>query len=102
MILRLNNFLTCAKVVSQVDYRISFLILDDNQILQEDIFIIAEVEQLLEPEERAILQQNVTPNLEKISTDGKTALDLSFCYGKDFKSYELAKLLKTVPADSCL
>ncbi|TKY47352.1 Ankyrin repeat domain-containing protein EMB506 [Spatholobus suberectus] len=27
-----------------------------------------EVEQLLEPEERAILQQNVTPNLEKIST----------------------------------
>ncbi|QCD77983.1 ankyrin repeat domain-containing protein EMB506, chloroplastic-like [Vigna unguiculata] len=34
--------------------------------------------------------------------DGKTALDLSLCYGKDFKSYELAKLLKTVPADSCL
>jgi len=30
--------------------------------------MIAEVEQLLEPEERAILQQNVTPNLEKIST----------------------------------
>ncbi|CAJ1960743.1 unnamed protein product [Sphenostylis stenocarpa] len=34
--------------------------------------------------------------------DGKTALDLSLCYGKDFKSYDLAKLLKTVPADSCL
>ncbi|KAK7387352.1 hypothetical protein VNO78_28083 [Psophocarpus tetragonolobus] len=27
-----------------------------------------EIEQLLEPEEKAILQQNVTPNLEKIST----------------------------------
>jgi len=37
-----------------------------------------------------------------IFQDGKTALDLSLCYGKDFKSYELAKLLKTVPADSCL
>ncbi|KAG4995218.1 hypothetical protein JHK86_032045 [Glycine max] len=160
-----------------------------------------EIEQLLEPEERAILQQNITPNLEKISTekwsplhtlvlsmqmscvdkllengvdidlpdkegltalhkaitgkkeavishllrrgasphvkdkdgaaplhyavqvgakmtvkllikykadvnvednDGKTALDLSLCYGKDFKSYDLAKLLKTVPADSYL
>ncbi|KAG4923472.1 hypothetical protein JHK87_049012 [Glycine soja] len=34
--------------------------------------------------------------------DGKTALDLSLCYGKDFKSYDLAKLLKTVPADSDL
>ncbi|KAF3431791.1 hypothetical protein FNV43_RR26527 [Rhamnella rubrinervis] len=30
--------------------------------------------------------------------DGKTPLDLSFCYGKHFKSYELAKLLKVVPA----
>ncbi|KAL4189291.1 hypothetical protein AMTRI_Chr08g206260 [Amborella trichopoda] len=31
--------------------------------------------------------------------DGKTALDLSLCYGREFKSYELAKLLKLVPAD---
>ena len=31
--------------------------------------------------------------------DGKTALDLSLCYGKDFKSYDLARLLKVVPAD---
>ncbi|CAL0320187.1 unnamed protein product [Lupinus luteus] len=31
--------------------------------------------------------------------DGKTALDLSLCYGKDFKSYDLTKLLKVVPAD---
>ncbi|XP_077216950.1 ankyrin repeat family protein [Tasmannia lanceolata] len=31
--------------------------------------------------------------------DGKTPLDLSFCFGKDFKSYELAKLLKLVPAN---
>lgn len=31
--------------------------------------------------------------------DGKTALDISLCYGKDFKSYELAKLLKLVPAN---
>ncbi|KAL0424301.1 UNVERIFIED_CONTAM: Ankyrin repeat domain-containing protein, chloroplastic [Sesamum radiatum] len=30
--------------------------------------------------------------------DGNTPLDLSLCYGKDFKSYELAKLLKQVPA----
>ncbi|KAH7516584.1 hypothetical protein FEM48_Zijuj10G0150600 [Ziziphus jujuba var. spinosa] len=29
--------------------------------------------------------------------DGKTPLDLSLCYGKDFKSYDLAKLLKVVP-----
>ncbi|XP_020215965.1 ankyrin repeat domain-containing protein EMB506, chloroplastic isoform X2 [Cajanus cajan] len=32
--------------------------------------------------------------------DGKTALDLSLCYGKDFKSYDLAKLLKTFSLDS--
>ncbi|XP_058110854.1 AP2-like ethylene-responsive transcription factor AIL5 [Magnolia sinica] len=31
--------------------------------------------------------------------DGKTPLDLSLCFGRDFKSYELAKLLKLVPAD---
>ncbi|XP_074370901.1 ankyrin repeat domain-containing protein EMB506, chloroplastic isoform X2 [Apium graveolens] len=34
---------------------------------------------------------NVTDN------DGKTPLDLSICYGKDFKSYDLAKLVKLVP-----
>lgn len=33
------------------------------------------------------------------NTGGKTALDLSLCFGKDFKSYDLAKLLKTVLAD---
>ncbi|KAG5584120.1 hypothetical protein H5410_044554 [Solanum commersonii] len=31
--------------------------------------------------------------------DGKTHLDISLCYGKDFKSYDLAKLLKLVPAN---
>ncbi|CAK8534554.1 unnamed protein product [Lathyrus sativus] len=31
--------------------------------------------------------------------DGKTALDLSFCYGKDFMSYDLARLLKVVEAN---
>ncbi|KAL3640134.1 hypothetical protein CASFOL_015102 [Castilleja foliolosa] len=30
--------------------------------------------------------------------DGITALDLSLCYGKDFKSYEVAKLVKQVSA----
>ncbi|XP_027160759.1 ankyrin repeat domain-containing protein EMB506, chloroplastic-like [Coffea eugenioides] len=30
--------------------------------------------------------------------DGNTPWDLSLCYGKDFKSYELARLLKIVPA----
>lgn len=34
-----------------------------------------------------------------ISQDGKTPLDISLCYGKDFKSYDLAKLLKLVPAN---
>ncbi|XP_022774428.1 ankyrin repeat domain-containing protein EMB506, chloroplastic-like [Durio zibethinus] len=34
--------------------------------------------------------------------DGKTALDLSLCYGRDFKSYDLAKLLKILPADRYL
>ncbi|KAJ4974137.1 hypothetical protein NE237_007311 [Protea cynaroides] len=29
--------------------------------------------------------------------DGKTSLDVSLCFGKDFKSYDLAKLLKLVP-----
>lgn len=29
--------------------------------------------------------------------DGKTPLDLSLCYGKNFKSYDLSKLLKVVP-----
>ena len=32
------------------------------------LLITAEVEQLLGPEERAILQQNVTPNMGKISS----------------------------------
>lgn len=31
--------------------------------------------------------------------DGKTPLDISLCYGKDFKSYDLAKLLKLVNAN---
>ncbi|XLR06999.1 ankyrin repeat domain-containing protein EMB506, chloroplastic isoform X1 [Arachis hypogaea] len=34
--------------------------------------------------------------------NGKTALDLCLCYGKDFKSYELAQVVKLVPADSAL
>ncbi|PRQ20286.1 putative ankyrin repeat-containing domain-containing protein [Rosa chinensis] len=31
--------------------------------------------------------------------DGRTPIDLGLCYGKDFKSYDLTKLLKTVPMD---
>ncbi|XP_023874285.1 ankyrin repeat domain-containing protein EMB506, chloroplastic isoform X3 [Quercus suber] len=31
--------------------------------------------------------------------DGRTPMDLNFCYGKDFKSFDLAKLLKIMPAD---
>ncbi|KDP45399.1 hypothetical protein JCGZ_09648 [Jatropha curcas] len=31
--------------------------------------------------------------------DGRTPLDLCLCYGKDFKSYDLAKLVKIVPAN---
>ncbi|XP_044469032.1 ankyrin repeat domain-containing protein EMB506, chloroplastic isoform X2 [Mangifera indica] len=31
--------------------------------------------------------------------DGKTALDMSLCYGKTFKSYDLAKLLKILPLE---
>ncbi|PSR87606.1 Ankyrin repeat domain-containing protein [Actinidia chinensis var. chinensis] len=31
--------------------------------------------------------------------DGKTPLDIALCYGKDFKSYDLARLLKLVPAN---
>ncbi|CAA3021961.1 ankyrin repeat domain-containing EMB506, chloroplastic [Olea europaea subsp. europaea] len=31
--------------------------------------------------------------------NGNTALDLSLCYGKDFKSYDLSKLLKQIPAN---
>ncbi|GAB4854802.1 hypothetical protein Ancab_023387 [Ancistrocladus abbreviatus] len=34
--------------------------------------------------------------------DGKTPLDLSLAYGKDFKSYDLSKLLKLVPANRYL
>ncbi|KAL6507328.1 hypothetical protein OROGR_023523 [Orobanche gracilis] len=32
--------------------------------------------------------------------DGNTPIDLSLCYGKDFKSYELAKLVKQVSVTS--
>ncbi|KAK9272206.1 hypothetical protein L1049_002577 [Liquidambar formosana] len=38
-------------------------------------------------------------DMTRRNKDGKTPLDLSLCYGKDFKSYELAKLLKLVPAN---
>ncbi|KAL6605878.1 hypothetical protein ACP70R_041531 [Stipagrostis hirtigluma subsp. patula] len=31
--------------------------------------------------------------------DGRTALDLSLCFGRDFKSYDLAKLVKIIPAN---
>lgn len=31
--------------------------------------------------------------------DGKTTLDMSLCYGRDFKSYDLAKLLKILPVE---
>ncbi|KAL7135782.1 hypothetical protein ABFS83_11G121600 [Erythranthe nasuta] len=34
----------------------------------------------------------------RANKDGKTAVDLSMCYGKEFKSYDLAKLLKQVPS----
>ncbi|XP_076926696.1 uncharacterized protein LOC143589971 [Bidens hawaiensis] len=34
--------------------------------------------------------------------DGKTPLDLALCYGKEFKAYDLAKLLKLVPANNYL
>ncbi|KAA0037477.1 hypothetical protein IC582_020799 [Cucumis melo] len=34
---------------------------------------------------------------DRRNKDGKTALDLSLCYGKNFKSYDLSKLLKVVP-----
>ncbi|KAL4579696.1 hypothetical protein LXL04_015854 [Taraxacum kok-saghyz] len=33
-------------------------------------------------------------------TDGKSALDIALCYGKEFKAYDLAKLLKLVPANN--
>ncbi|OWM70674.1 hypothetical protein CDL15_Pgr014347 [Punica granatum] len=32
--------------------------------------------------------------------DGKTPLDLCLCYGKDFKSYDIAKMLKLTPANN--
>lgn len=31
--------------------------------------------------------------------DGITPLDLSLCFGKDFKSFDIAKLLKVLPAN---
>ncbi|KAJ1437023.1 Photosystem I PsaG/PsaK domain, chloroplastic [Sesbania bispinosa] len=34
--------------------------------------------------------------------DGKTALDLSLCYGKDFKSYDLARVVKIIVASTSL
>ncbi|KAH0465621.1 hypothetical protein IEQ34_005724 [Dendrobium chrysotoxum] len=38
-------------------------------------------------------------DMTRRNKDGKTPLDLSLCYGRDFKSYDLAKLLKLVPAN---
>ncbi|KAH6834417.1 Ankyrin repeat family protein [Perilla frutescens var. hirtella] len=37
-------------------------------------------------------------DINRKNKDGNTALDLSLCYGKDFKSYDLAKMLKQVAA----
>lgn len=37
-------------------------------------------------------------DINRRTKDGTTPLDLSLCYGKDFKSYELAKMLKQVAA----
>lgn len=31
--------------------------------------------------------------------DGKVALDMALCFGRDFKSYDLVKLLKIMPTD---
>ncbi|KAK9699434.1 hypothetical protein RND81_08G173200 [Saponaria officinalis] len=36
---------------------------------------------------------------DRKNKDGNTPLDLSLAYGKEFKSYDLAKLLKIVPAN---
>ncbi|KAL9227081.1 hypothetical protein vseg_002818 [Gypsophila vaccaria] len=36
---------------------------------------------------------------DRKNKDGNTPLDLSLAYGKEFKSFDLAKLLKTVPAN---
>ncbi|KAL8166974.1 hypothetical protein V2J09_008473 [Rumex salicifolius] len=44
-----------------------------------------------------ILLQNGADATRK-NKDGNSPLDLSLSYGKDFKSYEMAKLLKLVPA----
>ncbi|WVZ81804.1 hypothetical protein U9M48_029145 [Paspalum notatum var. saurae] len=39
-------------------------------------------------------------NMETLALpDGRTALDLSLCFGRDFKSYDLAKLVKLVPGN---
>jgi hypothetical protein len=31
--------------------------------------------------------------------DGRAALDLSLCFGRDFKSYDLVKLVKLISAN---
>lgn len=41
-------------------------------------------------------------DITRKNKDGKTPLDLSLCYGKDYKSYDLAKLLKLVTASRAL
>ncbi|XP_021741442.1 ankyrin repeat domain-containing protein EMB506, chloroplastic-like [Chenopodium quinoa] len=45
-----------------------------------------------------ILLVNGADKMRK-NTDGRTPLDLSIAYGKDFKAYDLAKLLKMVTAN---
>lgn len=37
-------------------------------VVCDSLLSVAEVEQLLEPEERAIFEQNEAPNLDKLST----------------------------------
>ncbi|XP_004488279.1 uncharacterized protein [Cicer arietinum] len=48
-----------------------------------------------------ILLVNGADRLTK-NKDGKTALNLSLCYGKDFMSYDLARLVKVVPVNKVL
>ncbi|KAJ9152490.1 hypothetical protein P3X46_026051 [Hevea brasiliensis] len=46
---------------------------------------------------KVLLVNGVDKN--KRNNDGMTPLDLCLCYGKDFKSYDLTKLVKIVPAN---
>lgn len=60
------------------EIRIVCIGIKSRNTLSNMVLLIAEVEQLLRPEELAILEQNEAPNLEKLSTVSRMIYSVIF------------------------